>query len=174
MYSVDELDTVTDLPDLPRSSVGAPIPLVLADAHRVVVAFCMDDAPGIWDRGPDDPEFEALTGRVALIRFTQSYAHMLGPPNDEAFDGHPLASRGLRPYRSFEVQNSSWIRQLERMNSVHPSHRAEAFANLRHTILAFHDSTFECVAHAYDASIVRGPISSAVPQMVSLVYHDRD
>ena len=52
---------------------------------------------------------------------------MFGPPNDEAFDGHPLARRGLRPYGAFEVTHSSWIRQLEQMNSVHPHHSPPLF-----------------------------------------------
>ncbi|HEX8863370.1 MAG TPA: hypothetical protein VGC06_30595 [Actinomycetes bacterium] len=55
-----------------------------------------------------------------------------GPPNDEALQGHPLVDRGLRPYGVFRVEGSSWIRQLERMNRVHPQHRPEAFRDLCH------------------------------------------
>ena len=32
------------------------------------------------------------------------------------------------------------------MNAVHRHHRPEAFAQLTHFVLSFHDSTFECVA----------------------------
>jgi hypothetical protein len=45
----------------------------------------------------------------AIVTF-DSYAHMFGPPNDEAFPGHPLAERGLTPYAFFVIQNSSWLR----------------------------------------------------------------
>jgi hypothetical protein len=52
----------------------------------------------------------------ATVEFEQPFAHQFGPPNDEAFLGHPLAERGLHPYAGFEVQNSSWVRALEEMN----------------------------------------------------------
>jgi hypothetical protein len=45
-------------------------------------------------------------------------AHTFGPSNDEAFSGHPLAARGLTPYGAFKIENSSWVRHLERMNSA--------------------------------------------------------
>ena len=71
-------------------------------------------------------------------------------PNDEAFDGHPLGRRGLMPYGAFEIKHSSWIRELERMNSVHPYHSAERFEEFRHYVLSVHDTTFECVANGFD------------------------
>lgn len=77
-------------------------------------------------------------------------------PNDEAFEGHPLASRGLKPYSVFEVKNSSWIRRLERMNSVHRCHRPEGYKMLRHFVFAFHDTTFECVAQGFEWTVHEG------------------
>jgi hypothetical protein len=92
----------------------------------------------------------------AVFSFNRPYAHMFGPPNDEAFSGHPLAARGLGPYRAFEIENSSWIKSLERMNSVHPCHRPEHFACFKHFVFAFHDTTFECVAESFDVVLCRG------------------
>lgn len=40
-------------------------------------------------------------------------------PNDESLHGHPLFERGLAFYGAFRVENSSWIRALVRINSVH-------------------------------------------------------
>ena len=91
-----------------------------------------------------------------------AYAHMFGPPNDEAFEGHPLSQRGLRPYAVFEVQASSWLASLERMNSVHPYHSAERFAKYKHFIFAFHDTTFECIAEGFSVSIHRGSVRSVL------------
>jgi hypothetical protein len=45
---------------------------------------------------------------------------MMGAPNEEAIAGHPLSDRGVEAFAAFEVKNSSWIRNLELMNSVHP------------------------------------------------------
>ena len=95
---------------------------------------------------------------------------MFGPPNDEAFDGHPLASRGLTPYAEFEVIDSSWLRQLEKMNSVHPYHNRERFmANLHHFVFAFHDSTFECIAASFSVSIHRGSLTASVEHVLEFL-----
>jgi hypothetical protein len=162
-YVIDGRDKVIELRDLPQSSVGAPCPIVLAGEHCLTVAYFLEHAPPGWDEttvrvvGPDTPGEPA-----SVVRFERPVASMFGPPNDEAFSGHPLASRGLRPYGAFEVRDSSWIRRLERMNSVHPSHRPEHFSRYRHFILAFHDTTFECVATGYSYEIASGPLNGLV------------
>jgi hypothetical protein len=140
-YSVDKRDKTVPL-DLPRSSVGAPIPLVLADEGIACVAYWAAEGE------LDNPS------PFAIVRFTRVSALFLGPPNDEAFNGHPLANRGLASYRSFEVLNSSWIRSHERMNRVHWQHDPRSFASRRHFVLAFHDSIFECVARSVQARMV--------------------
>lgn len=170
MYEVDEQDSVTALAGVPQASIGAPNPLVLSDEQRVVVAYYLEATPPDWDGktarvlGPTE-----ASEPLAMVRFSGVVAQMLGPPNDEAFSGHPLAARGLGPYRAWEVERSSWIRRLEKMNSVHPSHRQEAFMALRHIVLAFHDTTFECVCRRFDVRIGNGSIGAAVPEMVKLL-----
>jgi len=52
-------------------------------------------------------------------------------------------------FGAFEVRNSSWICKINQMNRVHPYHKDEFFADMRHFILSFHDSIFECVAKRY-------------------------
>lgn len=170
MYEVDEKDVVRELAGVPQSSVGAPIPFMIADEHRVVLAYYLEEMSPDWDGqsirivGPS-----GSAEPLAIIRFSICYAHMFGPPNDEAFDGHPLASRGLEPYGAYEIEHSSWIRRLERMNSVHSRHRPEIFWKMRHLVLAFHDSTFECVCDGFDVRLSRGSIRSVVPEMVKLL-----
>jgi hypothetical protein len=102
MYEVDEKDRVVQLADLPQSSIGAPLPLVLADEHVVVMAYYLEERDPSWDGttvrivdpiSSDEP--------VAIVRFRRCRTHMFGPPNDEAFSGHPLAARGLSAYRAF-------------------------------------------------------------------------
>jgi hypothetical protein len=61
----------------------------------------------------------------------------------------------LTPYGAFRIQNSSWIRQLERMNSVHRYHRPERYAELTHLIFSFHDSTVECVCKSWEIATIR-------------------
>ena len=171
MYQVDERDRVAQLPDVPQPSVGAPIPILLADEHRVVLAYYVQNTRSGWDGttarlvdpvGSDEP--------IAIVQFDRCTAHIFGPPNDEAFAGHPLAARGLTPYAACEVTDSSWLRILERMNAVHPSHRPESFfAGRRHLIFAFHDSTFECVCRGYRVQLATGSLRSVLPIMADLL-----
>jgi hypothetical protein len=168
MYTVDK-DEVVPLPDIPQSSVGSPRPILLADEFAVVLAYWIEHReigqPGT-DAALDDDITEEPT---AVVVFEHCTAHLFGPPNDESFSGHPLASRGLEPYGAFEVKKSSWVRALERMNSVHPHHRPERYARLRHFILAFHDSTFECVAPGYKTVTVVEPLHEVIDRMKGMI-----
>lgn len=167
MYEVDHLDEVVELKNVPQSDVGAPLPFVVSDEDNVVLAYLASEPDAAWDGTYTTSVGPQSSGRVvAIISFESPLAHMFGPPNDEAFSGHPLAERGLSPYAIFEIQQSSWIRKLERMNSVHPHHRPDMFSDKKHFILAFHDSVFECIARAFTVKLVRGSIRSVLPIMM--------
>jgi hypothetical protein len=173
MYDVDERDRVIPLEGVPQSSVGAPNPFVVADEHRVTLAYYMEIPSAEWNGST----VRALgpTGSaeaIAIIRFNSCQVHTFGPPNDEAFTGHPLASRGLHPYGAFRIVDSSWIRQLERMNSVHPRHRPEKFWSRQHLVFAFHDSTFECVCQEFDIRTTQGSTYDVIPAMIKLLQWD--
>ena len=163
MYSVDSKDTVVELSDVPQSSIGAPCPMILAGEHHLYLAFYLEERLPNWGGTSARVVGESNTGDpVALVEFTAAYAHMFGPPNDEAVGGHPLASRGVGPYRVHEVRASSWIRRLERMNAVHRSHNPEAFAPYRHFIFTFHETTFECIAEAFRTSVRFGTVAEVL------------
>lgn len=153
MYSVDERDKVIEIRTVPKSSVGAPLPIILSDEDRILLAYIIE-APA------DSPVPQAEGEDFALIEFQRYWSLTFGSPNDEAFSGHPLASRGLHPYAFFQIEDSSWIRQLERMNSVHIRHDPAKFARYKHFVFAFHDSTFECVADDFTVSQHRGTSKS--------------
>lgn len=170
MYEVDGKDRVVELMNVPRSSVGAPIPWVLAKEGQVVIAYYVERRDPNWDGTTVRMVSETSDGEpIAIVRFNRVAAHMFGPPNDEAFQGHPLASHGLQPYRVFCIENSSWIRKLERMNSVHRQHRPERYVDLQHLIFAFHDSTFECVCKSFTVTQTSGSIVGNVPEMVRIL-----
>lgn len=170
MYTVDRHDRVVELTQVPPPSVGAPLPVALAEEGRLLLAYLLDvPTPGwdgTWTRMVDldtaDP--------VVLVRLTGVAAWQWGPPNDEAFQGHPLADRGLRPYGVFRVDGSSWIRQLERMNRVHPQHRPEAFSDLVHLAFTFHDSTLEALAQTFTTELRSGPMAAVVREMQQLLF----
>ncbi len=165
MYEVDRRDRVVPLPDVPQSAIGAPLPVVLADEHTAMVAYLLHVHDPTWDGTTIQMVSLETSAPCALVTFTGVHAMYLGMPNDEAFSGHPLASRGLRPYSASRIEGSSWIRRLERMNTVHEHHRPETYDALTHIVLAFHDSTFECVANSYSVETIAGPLSSVMAEM---------
>jgi hypothetical protein len=168
MYTVDARDRVLRLPDVPQSSPGAPCPLVLASEGEVFVLYHRHFVEPGWDGTTTRMVSSSSAGEpAAIVRFDWVTASMFGPPNDEAFAGHPLASRGLRPYGAFEVLESSWVRRLERMNAVHPRHRPESYADRRHFVLTFHDSVFECVARGYGCELATGPLTGLAARLAS-------
>src|SRR5215469_2094854 len=170
MYEVDQKDQVVTLEGIPQSSVGAPLPLIVANEGRIVLAYYMDSTDPSWDGEiVCIVDQERSNEPIALVRL-ECFAHMFGPPNDEAFSGHPLASRGLHPYGAFRIEGSSWIRGLEKMNRVHRSHKPERFHTLQHLVFAFHDSTFECVCRKFDVRTEYGIVGSNVlPSMLALL-----
>ena len=97
---------------------------------------------------------------VAIVEFLGMVAVQFGTPNDEVLSGHPLAQRGLEPYAAHRVENSTWIRQLEDINRVHPGFSGDSWQSLRHYLFAFHDETFECVADDHRVTIEQGSIRS--------------
>jgi hypothetical protein len=160
LYTVSD-DRVRELSTLPQSSIGAPCPMMLADEHTLRIGYYLQEGrlTTEWSTLPvRPPSVDDSDDLCALVTFSLVHAHMFGPPNDEAFAGHPLAARGLSPYAAFEVERSSWLRSLERMNAVHPYHQAQRFARFKHYILTFHDTTFECLAEAFSVSLVRGSV----------------
>lgn len=171
MYEVDSSDVVVELRDVPKPNIGAPLPMIVCDEVHLVLTYLVSEPAPAWDGSSVTavtPDSEGMA--VACLRFKWPSAHMFGPPNDEAIEGHPLANRGLHPYAVFEVHNSSWIRKLERMNSVHPHHNRERFLErLRHFVFAFHDSTFECLADNFETEILHGSMKSALNHMIRLL-----
>ena len=167
MYSVDEQDQVVELTSLPRADPGSPEVALFASEHRLVLVYSVPglEVGQIGPLGrmvlPEDvpPGYDP----VAVVEFAAPRAHLFGSPNDEALRGHPLASRGLKPYGSYEIERSSWIRALEKMNRVHPRHDPESYQCLRHYVITFHDKTFECVASGIDGKLYE----QATPEFAS-------
>ena len=160
MYEVDEKDQVVELKNVPQPSAGTPDPLLFASEYHVMLVYYLSRMPN------QDGGREAF----AVVRFKSCYAHMFGPPNDEALNGHPLFERGLMFYGVFEIQDSSWLRKLEKMNSVHDRHDKQRFmCSKKHFIFTFHDSTFECIAEGLDIEVSTGSYESMLPRLLESI-----
>jgi hypothetical protein len=132
-------------------SAGSPEPQLLANGHGAYLLFYLadrdPDPDGTWvrivDPAVDEPE------PLGVVAFHGVRAVKLGGPNDEAIAGHPLHGKGLHAYAAHQVVNSRWIAEAERVNSVHPDHRARWHDRLNHYVFCFHDKTFECIAQGF-------------------------
>jgi hypothetical protein len=158
---------------------GAPLPHLIADGQRAVLVFHagLPANPG-WD-GTTITVVDPADSSIRLLSWLvlNGVAHVsLGAPNDEALVGHPLYDSGLRHYRAHEVHNSDLIASMERRNRVHPHHRPESFATLRHLIITFHDETFDCVCRSWTTGTVDASFEDALAEAVSAVrtgeFHD--
>lgn len=134
--------------------VGAPLPTLLQSDETAFLFFLLPD----------------VDGQVGEVRFEGLSSTSFGAPNDETFEGHPLYGSGFEPYRAMRVINSPWVQQLERMNSVHRYHDPSRFTTKQHFVFPFHDTTFECVARSFSASVVNQRLSGAVRAAVSDLY----
>lgn len=172
MYSVDRNDVVAQLDDIPRPAGGAPLPALIATDDALLLAYLGSvNVPPEERRTPVSVSGDSR-GSLIRIRFIRPRSHVFGSPNDEALSGHPLYDRGLRHYAAYEVKSSSWVRSLERMNSVHPQHTKGMFESCRHIIITFHDSTFECVADGYDVNVQDGSRRSVLLEMARIIGDD--
>jgi hypothetical protein len=79
---------------------------------------------------------------------------MFGAPSEESIKGHPLSTRGLSSHMIAEIENSSWVSDLEQMDSHAP--HPWSLKNFRHIIFAFHDDTLECVASDFKTFVCHG------------------
>ena len=48
-WSVDKRDRVIELKDVPQSSVGAPLPVVLSDEFKILLAYIAEESSPGWD-----------------------------------------------------------------------------------------------------------------------------
>lgn len=124
-----------ELTDLPQMNPGAPSPIVMANDDTVLLSFFLRE------------------GGAAFVCFDGARDHRFGSPGDETLHGHPLHAAGVSQYAVFEIQGSPRIEELKRIDSVHPLHNPERFAEYRHFFFSFHDSCFECVAHSYQYTV---------------------
>jgi hypothetical protein len=92
--------------------------------------------------------YTAAGDKIAVVQFPLVKIFQFGSPNDEALGGHPLYKDGLKFYQVHRIENSPWIAELERRNSVHPQHDRDRFLkDLVHYVFTFQDSTLECVVN---------------------------
>jgi hypothetical protein len=148
---------VVNVPGL-RWDAGAPEPVLVASEDRTLIAFCADDGDVVDGTEIQTAEFVGCTA----VKF--------GFPNDEVLNGHPLWGHGLEPYALHEVQDSIWLEQIRAIERVHPESRPTPFANAKHFILTFHDTTMEAIATGVTSLATYATVVEATAALSKLVH----
>ena len=144
------------------------MPHLMVNDNRALLAFLLSEPDPGWDgsyvtvKSPGDEQPEPL----GLVEFDFCISAKLGAPNDEVFEGHPLNGKGLEAYGAQRVVNSQWLKELEKINSVHRMYRPESWRDRTHFVFWFHDSTFECVARSYKVETHRTSMKALLTLMV--------
>ena len=134
---------------------GASLPTLLSDTHRTYLLYYLSSSTEFSEKEivPIGLPSDSL---VALVSFKNCYDVKMGGINDEVIGHHPLWKRGLCAYGAYEIYNSSWISELQEINSHHPQYRTEYWINYKHYFFAFHDEMFECIAEDFEVLVYRG------------------
>lgn len=132
----DEVRTL-DLGFVPNA--GDPSPELHCDEHSARLTFY-----GQRTTHPGERQSVVIYATACMIA-------TFGYPNDEALPGHPLYAAGLGHYGIFEVGDSSWKRHVIKQNRRCFPRTPPHYESLRHFVVTFQDSTFECLAQELTA-----------------------
>lgn len=152
---------------------GAPLPHVVQSELRAFLIFQLPHEDPEWDGSYVrlvDPA-SAKPEQIGIIEWKGCRGAVLGGLNDESIHGHRLWKYGLSDiiHAGGEVLNSRWVAELEEANRVHPYHDPQSYRSLRHYILLFHDSMFECIAESFVVDTVWRPMPRVLQDMVARV-----
>lgn len=128
-------------------NAGAPAPIFFSSEDTTVLLFYGQPTDGAHQRD-----------RI-LVEAPGCVVAKFGYPNDEALPGHPLYP-ALSYYTVHEVLEPSWRQRIIEQNRVKFPLTPPHYARLRHFIITFQDSTFECLAQDLRASRVSGAASA--------------
>lgn len=114
---------------------------------------------------------------TAVLEFAGCHLTRFGSPNDEGRPEHALYPKGLAAvaYAVCEVEHSSWARaEMERARRSAERIWGDRFARMyaghqwttRHFLVAFHDSTFECLADDVRVTVHPEPYQEVVDALV--------
>jgi hypothetical protein len=92
---------------------------------------------------------------TAVCEFRLCAITKFGYPNDEAWSGIPR-TRG-KSYGVFEVLNSTWKAEIDRLNRYSFPNPKSEYPRGRHFLFLFHDSSFECIADDLKLELFREP-----------------
>ncbi|MCB9164085.1 MAG: hypothetical protein H6592_06585 [Flavobacteriales bacterium] len=135
----------------PKWSAGATCPVVLASDRGLTL---------LYNVALEEEE------SVGVVTFHRDRAHRFSGINDEILSGHPLYGKGLDPYSAHEVENSAWLKELQKVHSVHDRYDPTRWASVKHYILCFHDDMLEVLADGFTVEKRSGTVKEVLTGFV--------
>lgn len=147
---------------------GAPCPYVLSYGGKAFLIYYIHEVDPNWD-GTYVNVIDSSSDQIyplALVEFIGCYSIKFGGANHEVFRGHPLYGKGLEWYSAHIIENSRWIQEEMKINSVHDYFEKERWKNRKHLIFVFHDELFECITESYKVEVIRDTFTNVVHEAV--------
>ena len=151
------LETAVKIDWQPEWNTGASCPHVISSEEKTFLIYLARVIDPHWDGsyvnviGSKSNEPQPLV----LVEFKGCYIYKFGGMNDEVWQGHSLYEKGLEGYSAHRIENSEWLKEQKRINSVHPFYKEEHWSKYNHFMLLFHDTMFECLAESYTVEVHR-------------------
>ena len=107
---------------------------------------------------------------TAVVEFRRCIITRFGYPNDEPRGEIPQYA-GAAGYGIYEVQDSTWIREVVRMNRIRFPRTKDDYVR-KHFLFTFHDSTFECLADDLSLTVSREPYAAVFARVHRHVFEE--
>lgn len=151
---------------------GAPLPHVISNGDKTFLIYYIGESNPIWTMQTHQitdlkTEHDDIT---ALVEFKRCYCYRFGGINDEVIDGHRLFEHGLEAYEAHIIENSKWIKEESKINSVHSNYSQTLWDNRKHYIFTFHDDIFECIADSYKVEVFKGRIKAVYDEAAKRLF----
>ena len=145
---------------------GAPCPYVLSSAGKTLLIYHLHEMDPNWD-GTYANIVDSTSDDVfplVLVEFIGCYSFKFGGANDEVLRGHPLWNKGLEGYQAHIIENSRWIQEERKINSVHAYYNEDRWKDKKHFIFTFHDELFECITESYKIEVFRDSFLNVIKE----------
>ncbi|MEM8945461.1 MAG: hypothetical protein AAGD11_09770 [Planctomycetota bacterium] len=167
MYSVGSDERLLEIEKIPACDIGAPLPSVVATEHYTALCYIAKQPPpeGWHGQYTNLVSHDSPDSPVILVEFRICADTRFGWfPDENTCGNHPLSPKGLQPYSAYEVANSSWVKELARLEA---GNRDRSLLSMHHYVLTFHDTTFECVADSFAVRTHMGSVQDALANIVA-------
>jgi hypothetical protein len=114
--------------------VGAPSPIVISNGNELFLTFYAAQEQESIISDLHERNTNNDTG-VVVLKFKGCLKFEFGLPGNETIHGHPYSKLGIKSFSFYELENSSLVEELQRIERVHPYYNVDKWKSYNHYIL---------------------------------------